>query len=637
MRLSTSFAAAKFGAPTRRAIALLSTVALASVTLVAATFAASPAEAATNAIRDLGVCTQNSLSANDDDSSDEITLPFPINFFGTQHDTAYVNNNGNVTFEQALWSYTPEDLTGPTENAMIAPFFADIDTRASESRQVTYGQDATTFCVNWVEVGYFDERGDKLISAQLVVTDRSAATGVEGDVGLEFNYSDIGWETGEASDGTDGLGGTSVAVGYTAGTGEEGTFTQLQGSLVNGALIDGGPNALVSNSRNSNVLGRYVFNIGGPDIVQEGSLSGTVVDDQDAPVVGAQIQICAEGATGDDCVTSPSSAAGTFNTAGLPVGDYNVTATAATPENGRILFDPVTLPITILAGQTAELDFVLPTVNYSDLAVSVQDVNGAPVEGASVKVCDSDDSERCAGTLETAAEGTAAWAGDNSPRVGEYTIAVIAPEGSGLQNNSATATVVVGENAAVTVTLLPVPANLISGEVRDQNGQLIEGATVTLSSQVGEEFVDVAEGSQWLGSETSTNPQTTSADGAFNWQVVDPTAIGTIYALNAQAETCVAAGVNVDGFNAEGEATVILTLDCAEEPVATEEPTPSDDASPAVPTAPASPDSDVVATTPGGDLAQTGASTLPMALIALTLLGGGGLVLLRRRANKIGA
>jgi hypothetical protein len=37
----------------------------------------------------------------------------------------------------------------------------------------------------------------------------------------------------------------------------------LAGSLVNGALINGGPNALISNSLNSNVLGQYNFFVRG--------------------------------------------------------------------------------------------------------------------------------------------------------------------------------------------------------------------------------------------------------------------------------------------------------------------------------------------------------------------------------------
>jgi hypothetical protein len=37
--------------------------------------------------------------------------------------------------------------------------------------------------------------------------------------------------------------------------------------LVNGALIDGGPNALISNRLNSNVDGRYIFQVRGGNVV----------------------------------------------------------------------------------------------------------------------------------------------------------------------------------------------------------------------------------------------------------------------------------------------------------------------------------------------------------------------------------
>lgn len=50
---------------------------------------------------------------------------------------------------------------------------------------------------------------------------------------------------GDASGGTGGLGGVSAAVGFNAGTGNAaGSYYQAPGSLQNGALIDGGSNAL---------------------------------------------------------------------------------------------------------------------------------------------------------------------------------------------------------------------------------------------------------------------------------------------------------------------------------------------------------------------------------------------------------
>src|SRR5689334_8031318 len=35
------------------------------------------------------------------------SLGFTINFFGNVHSTVYVNNNGNVTFDSELGTYTP--------------------------------------------------------------------------------------------------------------------------------------------------------------------------------------------------------------------------------------------------------------------------------------------------------------------------------------------------------------------------------------------------------------------------------------------------------------------------------------------------------------------------------------------------
>src|SRR5581483_5669804 len=92
-----------------------------------------------------------------------------------------------------------------------------------------------------------------------------------GNFDIEFNYDQIQWETGGASGGSGGLGGTSAAVGYSNGlSGASNVYFQLAGSLVNGALLDGGPNALISHSLNSNVLGRYDFQVRGGEVVLSG-------------------------------------------------------------------------------------------------------------------------------------------------------------------------------------------------------------------------------------------------------------------------------------------------------------------------------------------------------------------------------
>ena len=82
-----------------------------------------------NAIITSGGCTATELPANDDGSSSQVTLPFSINFFGDTYSSLYVNNNGNVTFDFPMSTYTPFPLL-TTRTPLIAPFFGDVDTRS---------------------------------------------------------------------------------------------------------------------------------------------------------------------------------------------------------------------------------------------------------------------------------------------------------------------------------------------------------------------------------------------------------------------------------------------------------------------------------------------------------------------------
>jgi hypothetical protein len=206
----------------------------------------------------------------------QVPVGFSMNFFGVAFNSVYVNNNGNVTLDAPLSTFTPFGLAG-TSAKIIAPFFADVDTRGGNT--VTFGNDTVdghnAFGVNWPGVGYFGNGGahlDKLNDFQLILIDRSD-TGA-GNFDIEFNYNQIQWETGDASGGIGGLGGTSAAVGFSNGGAN--TF-ELPGSLVNGALIDGGPNALISHDLNSGVLGRYDFAVRG-GIVQTPELGSSILN-----------------------------------------------------------------------------------------------------------------------------------------------------------------------------------------------------------------------------------------------------------------------------------------------------------------------------------------------------------------------
>jgi nidogen-like len=206
------------------------------------------------------------LLAGDDGSTGPVALGIGgangIDFFGQSFKTVYVNDNGNVTFQLPVSQFTPSSLATGIGIPIVATFFADVDTGGSGS--ITYGNATyngrTAFVADWLNVGYFDSNADKLNTFQLILTDRSD-TGA-GNFDMEFNYDRIEWETGDASGGVKGFGGTSAAVGYSNGLlGASNVFYQLPGSLVHGAFLDGGPDSLVANGLNSTIAGRYDFQV----------------------------------------------------------------------------------------------------------------------------------------------------------------------------------------------------------------------------------------------------------------------------------------------------------------------------------------------------------------------------------------
>ncbi|MBF8305264.1 MAG: hypothetical protein HW398_452 [Acidobacteria bacterium] len=205
--------------------------------------------------------TTTSIPRNDDGSfPSAVPIGFTVDFFGERFATTFVNNNGNITFGGPLSTFTPEGLLA-SPLRIIAPFWADVDTRAAGSALVTFGQDTVdgrrAFGVNYVNVGYFGTHDDKLNSFQLVLIERADIG--PGNFDIEFNYDRIEWETGDASGGSGGFGGTPASAGYSNGTGKaEGSF-EILGSRRRGIFLDSSRNGLRYRRLNSAVRGRIVF------------------------------------------------------------------------------------------------------------------------------------------------------------------------------------------------------------------------------------------------------------------------------------------------------------------------------------------------------------------------------------------
>ena len=214
------------------------------------------------------------LSPNDDGSTGliDISSVFPtgMNFFGTTYNGFYINNNGNITFAAPLGTFTPFSLTGATNNPMIAPFFADVDTRGAHdltptpggtstgSNEVYYDLDPENgrITITWDDVGYYGGHTDKLDAFQLVIQN----TG-DGNFAFEFRYENIDWTTGDASGGSGGLGGTVARAGWNSGDGSD--FFELPQSGNQDAMLG----LETTSNPGTDPDGNWVFNVVGGQVV----------------------------------------------------------------------------------------------------------------------------------------------------------------------------------------------------------------------------------------------------------------------------------------------------------------------------------------------------------------------------------
>ncbi|MEN9346889.1 MAG: putative signal peptide protein [Bacteroidota bacterium] len=169
---------------------------------------------------------------NDDGSSEEIALPFTFDFFGLPQTSCYINNNGNISFGGGYSSFTASGF--PIQGyAMVAAFWADVDTRDLGSGLVYYKVTDHAIIVRYNAVGYFSNQSDKLNDFQMILSDGQSDLIGNGH-NISFCYGDMQWTTGSASAGSNGFGGSPANIGANSGNDvNSGLISALQIGLFN--------------------------------------------------------------------------------------------------------------------------------------------------------------------------------------------------------------------------------------------------------------------------------------------------------------------------------------------------------------------------------------------------------------------
>ena len=152
---------------------------------------------------------------NDDSWTTAMAIPFSFNFFGTMYDSIFINNNGNISFGGGYNSFTATSFPS-NQFAMIAPFWADVDTRDVNSGLVYYKFTPTHVIIRWDSVGYYSMHSDKRNTFQLIITD-GQDTILPAGTNVGFCYGDMQWTTGDASSGIFGFGGVASTTGVNQG------------------------------------------------------------------------------------------------------------------------------------------------------------------------------------------------------------------------------------------------------------------------------------------------------------------------------------------------------------------------------------------------------------------------------------
>jgi hypothetical protein len=162
-----------------------------------------------------------SMAPNDDGSTGVINLGFDFCFYDTDRNSLFINNNGNVSFSGPYGSYSSTGFPSASFD-MIAPFWADVDTRNQVDNpdtnlvwHQTFGAPGNrVFVVTWDSVGYYSGVNTARNTFQVALAENENMWGT--DLNCAFAYGRMDWTTGQASGGGP-FGGVAATVGINQG------------------------------------------------------------------------------------------------------------------------------------------------------------------------------------------------------------------------------------------------------------------------------------------------------------------------------------------------------------------------------------------------------------------------------------
>ncbi len=218
------------------------------------------------------------LGRNDDNSTGAIDIrsifgPSGVNFFGTQYTSLFVNNNGNLTFGNPTYQYTPQPIGANLGFPIIAALWTDIDTRFAPplmgpGAQLSPGGTSTgtnlvyydvdpithTFTATWDDVDFYSVQQGHPAAFQIQLIQVG-----EGDFDIVFNYENV------QVDGRNYV--NTSRAGYSPGQGQAGGFEIATSGTAQMQSIDTIPG-------NTGVNGYYIFHVIGGQVFGGGQGGG---------------------------------------------------------------------------------------------------------------------------------------------------------------------------------------------------------------------------------------------------------------------------------------------------------------------------------------------------------------------------